>query len=169
MISILLKIYQAVFGNRLLLQQLLANQREQSDKLQQILDFLTPSPAVGFIFTAIHEDGTTEEGVTKMDLRDDQQVDLSISPVDKKGKPALVDGAPVWASSDETVITVSAAADGMSATVVGVAPGSARVSVTADADLGEGTTSITGTLDFNVTAGAAASLNITAGTPVDQP
>lgn len=60
------------------------------------------------------------------------------------GAPAAVDGAPVWASSDETVLTVAAAADGMSAEIDTVAPGTARVSVTADADLGAGTVTITG-------------------------
>jgi hypothetical protein len=79
-----------------------------------------------------------------------------------------VDGVPVWASSDETVVTVAPAADGMSAVASGVAPGTGRVVVTADADLGAGVTNITGILDFTITGGAAATIEIVAGTPVDQ-
>jgi len=179
MLSLLLRILQTILGltNRVALcnaetqktlQQLLDGQQAIKNQLAQIIDILEPGPAVKIVMTAFLEDGTAVNGVTKMDLRDDQQVALSIQPVDKKGKPALVDGVPVWASSDETVITVTAASDGMSAVAVGVAPGSARVVVTADADLGAGVTDLTGTLDFNVTGGAAATLNITAGTPTDQ-
>lgn len=102
-------------------------------------------------------------------LTDSQQVDLSIDPRDKKNKPAKVDGAPVWASSNEAVITVTAAADGMSATVVAGEPGDAQVNVSADADLGDGVTTLTGTLDVTVTAGAATTLAVNAGAPTEQP
>lgn len=137
-------------------------------KLDIIIEVLVPTPASGIIFTAIFDDGTRKEGVTKVDLRDDQKVQLTIAITDKKGKPAAVDGVPAWASSDETVITVTPAADGMGAQVDAVAPGQGRVVVTADADLGSGVTPITGTLDFNVTAGGAINIAITAGTPEDQ-
>src|SRR3954470_12492687 len=60
------------------------------------------------------------------------------------GAPAAVDGVPVWASSDETILTVTASADGMSAEVPCISPGTARISVTADADLGAGVITITG-------------------------
>ncbi len=103
-----------------------------------------------------------------MDMRSDQKVDLTISIVDKNEKPAAVDGLPTWASSDETVVTVVASSDGMSAVASGVATGTGRVVVTADADLGSGVTNITGILDFNITAGQAAAIMITAGTPVSQ-
>ena len=149
------------------LQSIATKQDEILAGLDEIKDILVPGPAVKIIFTA-DLDGTIQTGVEHMTLRDDQQVGLSIKIVDKKGNPAQVDGAPVWAGSDDTVITVTAAADGMSAVVVGVAPGSARVVVTADADLGAGTTDLTGTLDFDVTAGGAVAITITPGTPTDQ-
>jgi len=147
--------------------EILANQNLLLERMEEIKDILTPGPAVKIIFTA-NLDGTITEGATSMNLRDDQQVVLTIQPVDKKGAPALVDGVPVWASSDETVVTVTAAADGMSATAVGVAPGTGRVVVTVDADLGAGVSDLTGTLDFTVTGGGAVSLNIVAGEPTDQ-
>jgi len=142
-------------------------QAEILTRLEEIKDILTPGPAVKIIFTA-ELDGTITEGATSMNLRDDQQVTLTIQPVDKKGAPAPVDGVPVWASSDATVVAVTPAADGMSAVVVGVAPGTARVVVTADADTGAGVTDLTGTLDFTVTGGSAVSITITAGEPTDQ-
>jgi hypothetical protein len=60
-------------------------------------------------------------------------------------QPAKVDGIPVYASSDETILTVASVADGMSGTVTTVSVGTARFTVTADADLGAGVTTITGT------------------------
>src|SRR4051812_47455218 len=97
---------------------------------------------------------------------------VTLSITDSHGQPAAVDGAPVWASSDETVLTVTPAADGMSAAVDTVAPGAARVSVSADADLGAGTQSITGVSEVvNVTLGAshlASVMTLTLGAPADK-
>lgn len=84
---------------------------------------------------------------------------VSLSIKDDKGRDAKVDGIPVWASSDETVITAVASADGMSGVVNTVAPGTARVTVSADADLGAGVIPIIGVSeDIIVTAGSVASV-----------
>jgi hypothetical protein len=179
MISLLFRIWQAIMSLSFKLdsryaaiqagiQSLVNGQDAIEAQLAQIVEILVPGPAVGLVFTAYLEDGTILNEVTKMTLRDDQKVSLTIQPVDKKGKPAPVDGAPVWASSDETVITVVPADDGLSAVASAVAPGSCRVVVTADADLGSGVTPLTGTLDFTVTGGQAATISIVAGTPEDQ-
>ena len=64
--------------------------------------------------------------------------------VDGHGNPGVVDGAPMWASSDETVLLVIPAIDGLSAVVNTVAPGTARITVSADADIGAGVLPITG-------------------------
>ena len=102
-------------------------------------------------------------------LTDIQKVALSIQPVSAAGNPAPVDGVPVWSSSDDTVLTVVAAADGMSAEAVTTGKlGSAQVNVTADADLGEGTKSITGVLDIEVKASDAVSLEVSNQPPVDR-
>jgi len=91
---------------------------------------------------------------------------------DAAGAPAGVDGVPVWASSDETVLSVVAGADGMSAVVSSVAPGTARITVSADADLTTGIVPITGVSeDVNVTAAAAplaANMTLTLGAPADK-
>jgi len=85
-------------------------------------------------------------------------------------RPALVEGVPVWASSDETVLLVTPSVDGMSAMIDTVAPGTARITVSADADLGEGVVPLTGvTEDIIVTlgtAGLAATMTLTLGEPV---
>ncbi len=105
-----------------------------------------------------------------MVLKDSEQVVLSVVPVDAKGNAAAVDGAPVWGSSDPSVATVTPAADGLSATVAAAGPlGKTQISVTADADLGEGVESVVGTLEIAVVAGKAVSLSIKTGTPEEIP
>lgn len=75
---------------------------------------------------------------------------------DKMGNPAKVDGTPSWTSSDEAVVTVTPEADGMSATIVSLGTtGTAQVSVSADADLGEGVRTLTGSALIDVIAGEA--------------
>lgn len=102
-------------------------------------------------------------------LTDVQKVGLSVSFVTAKGNPAAVDGLPVWSVSDATVLSVVPAADGLSADVVAVGPlGTSQVSVTADADLGEGVRALIGTLDVTVVASEAASIVINAGVPAAQ-
>lgn len=108
-----------------------------------------------------------------VDVTSDQKFDnVALSITNSHGNPAPVDGVPVWASSDETVLSVVPAADGMSAVVDTVAPGTARVSVTADADLGAGTKTITGVSeDVNVTLGTsslASVMTFSFGAPVDK-
>lgn len=102
-------------------------------------------------------------------VTDTQKCSLSIQPTDVKGNPAAIDGVPVWSVSDATILSVTPAADGLSAVIVANGPvGTSQVNVQADADLGAGTTTITGTLDVQVTASEATALGITAGTPEPQ-
>lgn len=104
-----------------------------------------------------------------MILTDTQKVSCTLDPRNAKGNPAPLDGTPQWASSNPAVATVEPAADGLSAVVTAVAPGTTQISVTADADLDEGETrEISGTLDIDVKAGEAVTLGITAGTPEEQ-
>lgn len=108
------------------------------------------------------------------DINTDQNYpSVALAITDVKGRAARVDGVPVWASSDETVLTVTPAADGMSAAVDTVAVGVARITVTADADLGEGVTTITGVSeDVNVVLGPlsqATTLALDLGAPADKP
>lgn len=167
--SILLAVFQSILGivgSLARIERALAVLAEQND---QILTLLTFEPAAGFRFSSTL-DGQTKIGIEETTMTDSQQETLTIAPVDKKGKPAQLDGVPVWATSDETVATVDASADptGLNAILSGVAPGSCRVTVTGDADLGSGVSPITGTLDVTITAGQAVTVAITEGTPTEQ-
>jgi hypothetical protein len=110
------------------------------------------------------------KGTIMLILTDTQQVPLAVAFLNKAGNPAPVDGAPVWSSSDETVLTVTPAADGLSAVAKATGKlGTAQVSVTADADRGEGVRSISGVLDVTVQPSDAVSASISAGAPEEQP
>lgn len=130
--------------------------------------------AVGFKWTVKTAGGTIsfnpQAGETAMALllTDTQKVTFSIQPVDAKGFPAKVDGAPVWGVSDPTVGTITAAADGLSAEFVAGVPGVCQVTVDADADLGAGIVPLRGTADVEVEAGPAVNLTVTAGVPSEQ-
>jgi hypothetical protein len=102
-------------------------------------------------------------------LIDTQQVKVNIAPVDKKGAPAQVQDV-TFTSSDGTVAAVTQdEADPNSATVVAGLPGTCQIQVTADADLGDGVTTITSALDVTVVGGQAVGLAINAGAPEEQP
>lgn len=104
-----------------------------------------------------------------MILTDSQKVLLSIKPVDKKGNPAMVEGAPEWGTSDSAILEVEVAPDGMSAVLVAQGPlGHGQVTVVADADLGAGVVPITGILEVDIVGGQAVSLAIEAGAPEEQ-
>ncbi len=92
-------------------------------------------------------------------------VTATISFTDAKGKPAKVDGVPTWASSDPTIVdTVTAAADGMSATLhVTDTIGASQITVTADVDLGSGVSNQDFVDTVSVIAGDAVAANFTFG------
>ena len=123
--------------------------------------------AVGFIFTVRYLDtNKILKGIHNMILTDLQKVKMSIAPVDAVGNPAKIDGVPQWASSDETLVSITPAADGLSCYATAVGPlGTVQVSVQADADLGPGVKTITGTLDIEVTASDATSLSVSTAVP----
>lgn len=97
-------------------------------------------------------------------LNDSQKVNFKLQPLTAKGKPAKVDGIPVWSVSDPAVLEVVPATDGMSATVNALADGDAQVSAEADADMGSGIREITATADISVVS-EATTLSLTAGIP----
>lgn len=101
-------------------------------------------------------------------LKDTQKVDLSIEVQDARGNAAKVDGIPSWELSDLTVAELTVAEDGMSAVLAGKNIGATSVKVSVDADLGEGTKPILGSLDVEVTGGDATIVSIKAGEPSDQ-
>lgn len=140
-----------------------------SSTLEEISRATPPLPAVRLVFSASIDGGEVKENIMSLLLTDVQKATLKIAPVGAKGNPAPVDGVPAWSVADPTILTITPAADGLSADVASVGPlGASQVNVSADADLGAGVTTIAGTLDVTVAASQAVSLNISAGTPVNQ-
>lgn len=96
-------------------------------------------------------------------LRDSQQVQLSVEALDSEGNPAAA--MIEWSSSDEEVAAVDdsglvIASPG--AAGLGVATITVIVTDTSDGDIHEGT------FEVEVVAGDAVTVNITAGTPEDK-
>lgn len=92
---------------------------------------------------------------------------------DKKGNPAKVDGAPTWSTDNTDVLALEPAADGLSCVVKAVGPltqpdSPAMVTMTADADLGEGFEPVIGTIEFEVGPGKATVVTLEAGEPTEQ-
>lgn len=101
-----------------------------------------------------------------LQLNTEQKIKLTIAPKTESGKPASLDGIPVWTSSDTSVIVLEPAADGLSAYCITTdAAGVSNVSVSADCDLGAGIETISATEDITVTHVKASNLGLTDGTP----
>lgn len=143
----------------------------QDQDAWELIELLQP-PAPRIVFwKAVFDKTTTVKGdLTMLLITDSQEVDLAIKPVTKKGHPAQIDGVPVWSTSDPTIVALVVAADGLSCIATATENlGTVQISVTADADLGEGIQNLTGILDLEVIGGAAATMTIIAGTPREQP
>jgi hypothetical protein len=114
-----------------------------------------------------------------VDLTNAQQVSFTFVVKDGFGNAVPLDGEPVVAISDPTVVSVRdfASADGKTWTGTAVAgvpsPTTARITVTADDDMTPtGVDPQIGTLDVNVTLDPrfqSRIVSMTAGAPVDQP
>lgn len=135
-------------------------------QVNNILILLTPAKAERINFYA--EVNGIKRKVESMFLKVTQSLPVSLSITDKKGNAAKVDGAPVWAVTDESLASLSVAEDGMSATLTPIGPiGSFSVQVKADADLGEGVKEIIGELAVELSAGDAEVIALSAGQPSD--
>jgi hypothetical protein len=111
---------------------------------------------------------TTMENLTAT-----QQEQVTLKVTTKSGKPATLDGIPEWSSSDDSVATVTPAADGMSAVIKAVndVGGVCQITASGDADLGAGVIPITGFLDVTVAMGSggqAAVFELIPGAPTEQ-
>lgn len=99
-------------------------------------------------------------------LTNAQKCLLSLTVTDQYGNPTSIEGVPSWIVSDPNILTLDVQPDGLTAWIVTVGPiGGCQVSVSADADLGEGSRLITGVLEVDVRPSEAVALNIAAGVP----
>jgi len=102
-------------------------------------------------------------------LENTQQIKVLLTPRNLKGKPAKVQGAPVWEveSGDSTLV---AADDGLSALLVtSDTAGDTVYVVKADADLGEGVETIEDRVTLTVSEPKASTLGFTLGEPEEKP
>jgi len=96
-------------------------------------------------------------------ITNEQKIKLTLNPTTAAGNSATVDGAPVWAVIEGDA-TLEPAEDGLSCYLIsGEANVNSKITVTADADLGEGVVAITDTVDLAVVPASASALGITAG------
>lgn len=107
--------------------------------------------------------------VTQMELKVTKKAKVSVKFKDAAGFQAKVDGKPEWLVSDAAKASLVVAEDGMSAEVQALDVGSFMLSLSADADLGEGIKPILGSLAFDVTAGEAVSVELVAEEIVEAP
>jgi hypothetical protein len=96
-------------------------------------------------------------------LTNEQKVKLTLAPKTQLGNPAPIDGVPTWSVSDENIVTLDIAPDGLSAYVLSNQVGLSQVNVVADADLGAGVREIASAIDFQVVNAEAFSLGLTTG------
>jgi hypothetical protein len=94
-----------------------------------------------------------------------QQVTLHVSAFDKDGKPTVLPTNLVWSVSDATIESVTPSADGSACVVAALGPfGVDTVTVSANVN-GK---VISASLDVPVVAADAASLVVSADSPVDK-
>lgn len=79
-------------------------------------------------------------------LDNEHNYPIALTPKTAAGNPARVDGVPVWASDNPAAFTLAVAEDGLSAKIMTADTGaevrSGTLTITADADLGEGVKTI---------------------------
>lgn len=126
--------------------------------------------------------GLVVEGrIDTMQITDTQDVIVTWGkPIDKKGFPAAIQGDPVFAVSDDAVTISPVDGDPFSIKVSGVHPSAlgddgvtpvaGTLTITGDADLGDGVEAVTGSEPYIITGGQAVGFAApTVGTPVEQP
>jgi hypothetical protein len=117
-----------------------------------------PEPETVAILTVTYEGFTAKaKGDQMYTLPSDHYINVSVAYVDASGNAAVVDGDPVWQSSDTAIITVAVnPTDAFQASVTPVGPaGTAQVHITADADVGQGVQELVTLFDVSVAAGTA--------------
>jgi hypothetical protein len=120
-----------------------------------------------FAFVVVRGFGDLEEDLHMLLLTTVQKVVLRVRPVDAKGNPAPVDGPPEWTVSNPALASLLVDPDGLGAVLLATGPvGTCQVNVSADADLGEGFTQISGVLDVEIAPAQAVALAIETG-PVE--
>ncbi len=101
--------------------------------------------------------------MAEVSLTSEQKVKVTLTPTTATGKPSSLDGAATFTveSGDATVENV----DDLSAYIISGTAGVSVISVSADADLGEGVVTITDSITVTVNDPLAANLGLSIGQP----
>jgi hypothetical protein len=120
-----------------------------------------PAPSKAGVMVTSKCDGITVKGMAPImyTLPDDKQVEVQVAYVDAKGHPASVDGEVDWTTSDQAICNIAVNPDDSTKVMLTPAAnlGTAQITATADADLGEGVTEIITILDVQIVGGQAVS------------
>lgn len=146
---------------------------QKLDTILSLLQYLVSqkqqslSQASSIKFDAIIN-GEIKENSMETTLTDTQEFTLTLNPTNKAGQPAKVEAGSVhWTGPN--FVSIEPSADGMSALIKALTQGpNDLISVTADADLGEGVKTIGGTYGIQVIASQAVSIGFVASEPVEQ-
>ena len=134
---------------------------------------IEPPPQIASVLTITYDRFTiTAKGDVMYTLPVDMLVKMQVGYVDAEGNPAAIDGPVAWASSDETIVTVTPdTGDSTIVTVTPVGPiGQIQVTATADADLGAGVRNLVTVCDIQLVAGEAVAGTISpVGAPTPKP
>lgn len=135
--------------------------------LEKILAAVVPGPIAEIRFT-VSLDGQITEGATHVQLKDTEQFDFTLSPVDAKGSPSSIDPTKTTATTDDpTVAAVTLNLDGLSGTVVAGKSGSTQLKVSVT-DANNASDTVSGTLSITVVSGDTATLAIGTSAPTPQ-
>lgn len=107
----------------------------------------------------------TQKPIMKITITNEQQVQVTLTPVTQGGQPAQLDGVPTWEviSGNSTILV---AEDGKSAILRSADdPGDTEILIKADADLGAGVVEVSDVIQLTVAGAMAASLGLTVGEP----
>ena len=162
--------YDPIIGKRI--QQCLDIAHSAMTQALALHKFDTAATSVKIpVGSVIEQPSLRIERTPMVNMTNTQQVTLGpIVVKNRRGGPATFDGAPQWASSDESILSLQPSEDGMSCTVIAFGGvGTASVVVTGDADLGGGVQAVTGQIDFNITPGEAQTIEIPEGTAEEIP
>jgi len=109
------------------------------------------------------------ECLMAVDMTTIDQFTVTVAPKNAKGQPAPVQ-APTWLTDNTDVIALAPSSDGLSCKVLAVGiPGTANVQFSCDADMGAGVVTLAGTLEVNVTAAQATTIELVPGPVEVQP
>lgn len=172
----LAEISKDVKAIKLTQQEILSNQAEGLKLLQDIKVSLEVPLADHFDVTVTIEGQPPQQGVVSVIIKANQKFTISVQALTSKDQPAPVENVNV-SSSNPAVLAVSDdpsnPTDPATGLITGVAKGtglagSAQLSITADADLGEGEKLLVAILDVQVDAEEATHLVINTGPVEDQ-